>query len=56
MLQHRFMDCDDCVESCSCEFSSEFCPKVALDRSLNSDFADDPELKKYREYYQRFDR
>ncbi|WP_176215625.1 hypothetical protein [Sporomusa malonica] len=56
MLQHRFMDCDACAESSSCEFSSEFCPRAALDRSQESDIAADPEFKKYREYYQRFDK
>lgn len=55
MLQRKFLGCDGCIESSSCEFSSEFCPKAALDLSLDSDLAADPALKKYREYYQRLD-
>lgn len=55
MLQRKTTDCNNCVESGSCEFSSQFCPKAVLDLSLDSDLADDATLKKYREFYQRFD-
>ncbi|WP_371374065.1 hypothetical protein [Sporomusa aerivorans] len=55
MLQRQVIGCNSCVESCSCEFSSQYCPKAALDLSLDSDLAEDLTLQKYREYYQRFD-
>ena len=53
VLQHRFRGCDGCIESNSCEFSSEFCPKAVLDHKLESDLAADPVFKKYQEFYQR---
>ncbi|MBP2664803.1 MAG: hypothetical protein H6Q71_2751 [Firmicutes bacterium] len=53
MLQHKFRGCDNCLESSSCEFSSEFCPKTVLDHKLDSDLAADPVFKKYQEFYQR---
>ncbi|MGL5511657.1 MAG: hypothetical protein ACRDBM_00255 [Sporomusa sp.] len=56
MLQRKSMGCDRCVESSSCEFSSEFCPKAELELYPNDDLMTDPAFKKYREYYQRFDR
>jgi hypothetical protein len=55
MLQRKAMGCTNCVESCSCEFSSQFCPKAALDLSLDSDLAAESVLQKYREFYQRFE-
>ncbi|XER09357.1 hypothetical protein SRRS_49830 [Sporomusa rhizae] len=51
--QRKIMGCNNCIESGSCEFSSEFCPKASLDLHLENDLATDPVLKKYREYYQR---
>ncbi|WP_425059152.1 hypothetical protein [Sporomusa carbonis] len=56
MLQSKTTGCNNCIESSSCEFSSEFCPKAALDLSLDSDLTSDPIFKKYRELYQRTDR
>ncbi|HWR44802.1 hypothetical protein [Sporomusa sp.] len=56
MLMRKIMGCNGCIESSSCEFSSEFCPKAALDLSPDNDLAADPVLRKYRELYQRLDR
>ncbi|CQR72975.1 hypothetical protein SOV_47590 [Sporomusa ovata DSM 2662] len=53
MLQHKLKGCDDCIESSSCEFSSEFCPKTVLDHNLDNDLTADPVFKKYQELYQR---
>ncbi|SDD55495.1 hypothetical protein [Sporomusa acidovorans] len=53
MLHRKLKGCESCVESSSCEFSSEFCPKTALELKLDSDIADDPVFKKYYEFYQR---
>ncbi|CVK20185.1 MULTISPECIES: hypothetical protein [Sporomusa] len=54
MLQRKSLGCDSCIESNSCEFSSEFCPKATLELSPDQDLESDPAFKKYREFYQRF--
>lgn len=54
MLRRKSLGCDNCIESSSCEFSSEFCPKTTLDVSPDNDLESDPTLRKYREFYQRF--
>ncbi len=52
---YKIRGCTDCIESSSCEFSSEFCPKAVLDISPGDDLKADPVLRKYQELYQRLE-
>lgn len=53
---YKIKGCADCIESSSCEFSSEFCPKALLDVHPDNDLTTDPVLRKYQELYQRLDK
>lgn len=54
MLRRKSLGCDNCIESNSCEFFSQHCPKTTLELSTDENLDSDPLFKKYREFYNRF--
>jgi len=51
LLKQNGAYCIDCAESNSCEFSSDFCPRAAIELDVGEAIAIDPLFKKYKDYY-----